>query len=100
MQPTRLRGRSRNGTEKSNAASRLSFMAHVVLTRLCCSMTASWEPTSACGAPLSVKMVAARADLSEPSAPLRLFSSLLYRILLIWTQSGGGHDPGVRDRVF
>jgi hypothetical protein len=25
--------------------------------------------------------------------------SLLYRILLIWTQSGGAHDPGVRDRV-
>ena len=27
----------------------------------------SWEATSACGAPLSVKMVAARADLSEPT---------------------------------
>ena len=27
----------------------------------------AWEATSACGAPLSVKMVAARADLSEPS---------------------------------
>ena len=26
-----------------------------------------WEPTSACGAPLWMKMVAARADLSEPS---------------------------------
>jgi hypothetical protein len=26
-----------------------------------------WEPTSTCGAPLWMKMVAARADLSEPS---------------------------------
>jgi len=26
----------------------------------------SWQPTSACGAPLWMKMVAARADVSEP----------------------------------
>ncbi len=30
---------------------------------------------------------------------LTIMVSLLYRILLIWTQSGGTHDPGVRDRV-
>src|SRR5208283_4535370 len=30
-------------------------------------LTPAWEPTSACGAPLWMKMVAARADLSEPS---------------------------------
>ena len=29
----------------------------------------------------------------------RQYVSLLYRALLIWTQSGGAHDPGVRDRV-
>ena len=29
----------------------------------------------------------------------RRISRLLCRVLLIWTQSGGAHDPGVRDRV-
>src|ERR1700758_3672673 len=32
---------------------------------------------------------------TQPSAP----ASLLYRTLLIWPQSGGAHDPGVRGRV-
>jgi hypothetical protein len=30
-------------------------------------LRAAWQPTSACGAPLWMKMVVARADLSEPT---------------------------------
>ena len=43
----------------------------------------------------------AMADLLDGrlDSVTRQYVSLLYRILLIWTQSGGAHDPGVRDRV-
>ena len=43
-----------------------------------------------------------RTRFFETHTPLKSqgqISTLLYRVLLIWTQSGSAHDPGVRDGV-
>jgi hypothetical protein len=60
------------------------------------------------GQPLTDPLTALRAALATVTCPdltAEDFSSpahkksLLYRVLLIWAQSGGAHDPGVWDRV-
>ena len=48
--------------------------------------------------PVPTATVRFRAFQRVASNPKQI-KTLLCRILLIWTQSGGAHDPGVRDRV-
>ena len=63
-------------------------------------LTAIFGPAAAAGS--IILAVLNGLDSMNADAPwLTLFErkTLLYRALLIWTQSGGAHDPGVRGRV-